>query len=124
MPQRLPRRLSTRGAFLRRLPSARADGSYHRVLSPDREADVLVLDDFALAPLSEARRICSRSLSRAATALARPSSRAGSDPTDGTCLARPTVADAICDRVLHDAHKDRAHRASRRKTREESNPET
>ncbi|MBK8212482.1 MAG: ATP-binding protein [Myxococcales bacterium] len=102
MPQRLPRRLSTRGASS--TSSASRDGSYHRVLSRIPKADVLVLDDFALAPYRggapESLQILEDRYGLRATVF---TSQIG--PDRGTHLADPTVADAICDRVLHGAHK-------------------
>ncbi|MBK8214768.1 MAG: ATP-binding protein [Myxococcales bacterium] len=104
---------------------ARADGSYHRVLSRIAKADVLVLDDFALAPLTEeARRdlleILEDRYGLRATVF---TSQIGPDRWHAY-LADPTVADAICDRVLHGAHKIALTGPSRRKTQEESKSET
>ncbi len=100
---------------------ARADGTYHRLLARIAKADVLVLDDFAIAPLTEeARRDLLEILE----------DRYGLRSTVFTSqlkpdrwhafLADPTVADAICDRVLHGAHKLALAGPSRRKTTEES----
>ena len=100
---------------------ARADGTYHRLLARIAKVDVLVLDDFAIAPLTEdARRDLLEILE----------DRYGLRSTVFTSqlkpdrwhafLADPTVADAICDRVLHGAHKVALAGPSRRKTTEES----
>jgi DNA replication protein DnaC len=100
---------------------ARADGTYHRMLARIAKADVLVLDDFAIAPLTEeARRDLLEILE----------DRYGLRSTVFTSqlkpdrwhafLADPTVADAICDRVLHGAHKVALAGPSRRKTTDES----
>ena len=104
---------------------ARADGTYHRVLARIAKADVLVLDDFALAPLTEeARRdlleILEDRYGLRATVF---TSQIGPDRWHAY-LADPTVADAICDRVLHGAHKIALTGPSRRKTQEESKSET
>jgi DNA replication protein DnaC len=48
--------------FFDELRLARADGSYPRLLTRIAKVDVIVIDDFAIAPLTdEARRDCSRS---------------------------------------------------------------
>jgi len=104
---------------------ARADGTYHRVLARIAKSDVLVLDDFALAPLTEdARRdlleILEDRYGLRATVF---TSQLGTERWHAY-LADPTVADAICDRVLHGAHKIALTGPSRRKTKEESNSES
>lgn len=104
---------------------ARADGSYHRVLARIAKSDVLVLDDFALAPLTEeARRdlleILEDRYGLRATVF---TSQIGTERWHAY-LADPTVADAICDRVLHGAHKIALTGPSRRKPKEESKAES
>ena len=112
--------------FYRRVPRlfdelrlARADGTYPRLLARIAKVDVLVLDDFAIAPLTEeARRDLLEILE----------DRYGLGATIITSqlkherwhdfLADPTVADAICDRVLHGAHKIPLAGPSRRKPKE------
>jgi DNA replication protein DnaC len=109
--------------FYRRVPRlfdelrlARADGTYARLLARIARTDVLVLDDFAIAPLTEdARRDLLEILE----------DRYGLRSTLITSqlkherwhdfLADPTVADAICDRVLHAGHKLALFGPSRRK---------
>ena len=112
--------------FYRRVPRlfdelrlARADGSYPRLLARIAKVDVLVLDDFAIAPLSDDSR---RDL------LEILEDRYGLRSTIITSqlepklwhdyLADPTVADAICDRVMHGAHRISLKGPSRRKTKE------
>ena len=95
---------------------ARADGSYPRLLSRTARVDVLVLDDFAIAPVTDIER---RDL------LEVLEDRYGMHSTVITSqlppdrwhdyLADPTVADAICDRVIHGAHKIALKGPSRRK---------
>ena len=98
------------------LKLARADGTYPRLLARIARTDVLVLDDFAIAPLTEdARRDLLEILE----------DRYGLRSTLITSqlkherwhdfLADPTVADAICDRVLHAGHKIALFGPSRRK---------
>ena len=104
---------------------ARADGTYHRVLARIAKSDVLVLDDFALAPLTEeARRdlleILEDRYGLRATVF---TSQIATDRWHAY-LADPTVADAICDRVLHGAHKIALSGPSRRKAKAESKAES
>jgi DNA replication protein DnaC len=95
---------------------ARADGSYPRLLSRLARVDVLVIDDFAIAPVAETER---RDLlevleDRYAVRATIISSQLPPDRWHDY-LADPTVADAICDRVLHGAHRIALKGPSRRK---------
>lgn len=97
---------------------ARADGSYPRLLTRFARMDVLVIDDWGLAPLADAER---RDL------LEIMEDRYGLRSTVWTSqlpiekwhdhLADPTIADAICDRLLHNAHRLVLQGPSRRKNR-------
>jgi DNA replication protein DnaC len=88
------------------LALARADGSYVRTLGKLARFDVLVIDDFGLAPLSDTERN---------DLLEIIDDRCGSRSTIITSqlpptkwheyLHDPSVADAICDRLLHTAHR-------------------
>ena len=115
-------------ALYRRVPRlfdelrlARADGTYSRLLARLAKIDVLVLDDFAIAPLTdESRRdlleILEDRYGLRATVI---TSQLKHDRWHDY-LADPTVADAICDRVIHGAHKIALAGPSRRKTAKES----
>jgi DNA replication protein DnaC len=115
-------------ALYRRVPRlfdelrlARADGTYSRLLARIAKIDVLVLDDFAIAPLTdESRRdlleILEDRYGLRATVI---TSQLKHDRWHDY-LADPTVADAICDRVIHGAHKIALAGPSRRKTAKES----
>jgi DNA replication protein DnaC len=102
--------------FFDELRVARADGGYPRLLARIARVDVLVLDDFAIAPVTEAER---RDL------LEMLEDRYGMRATVITSqlapdrwhdyLADPTVADAICDRLMHGAHRLALKGPSRRK---------
>ncbi len=91
--------------LLHELAIARADGSYSDHLRKLAKLDVLVLDDFLIAPMTDSER---RDL------LEILEDRYGSSSTVLTSqvptkkwhemLTDPTVADAICDRVVHNAH--------------------
>jgi DNA replication protein DnaC len=95
---------------------ARADGSYPRVLSRLARVDVLVIDDFAIAPVAETERrdllevLEDRYAMRATVISSQLPPERWHD-----YLADPTVADAICDRVLHGAHRIALKGPSRRK---------
>jgi DNA replication protein DnaC len=88
------------------LALARADGTYQRTLAKIARADVLVIDDWAMAPINDVER---RDL------LEVLDDRYGARSTIVTSqlppkrwhehIADPTHADAICDRLIHNAHK-------------------
>lgn len=92
--------------LLAEIGTARADGRLARLLSAWARIEVLVLDDFALQPLTDAQ---------AADLLEVIEDRAGLRSTIVTSqlpvalwhegLGEPTVADAICDRLLAGAHR-------------------
>jgi DNA replication protein DnaC len=85
---------------------ARADGTYGRLLGKLARMDVLLLDDWGLAPPQDQER---RDL------LEILEDRYGSRSTIVTSqlppaqwhdhIGEPTLADAICDRLLHNAHR-------------------
>jgi DNA replication protein DnaC len=103
------------------LSLARADGSYTRVLAKIARADVLVLDDWAMAPINDVER---RDL------LEVLDDRYGTRSTIVTSqvppkrwhehIADPTHADAICDRLIHNAHKLVLKGPSRRRPEDET----
>jgi DNA replication protein DnaC len=88
------------------LALARADGTYVRLLAKLARTDVLIIDDWGLAPVQDQER---RDL------LEILEDRYGTRSTIITSqlapahwhdyLGDPTLADAICDRVLHNAHR-------------------
>ena len=85
---------------------ARADGTYHRLLARLAKLDVLVIDDFAISPVTELERrdlleiLEDRHETRSTIVASQL------DPKHWHAyLGDPTVADAICDRVLHKAHR-------------------
>lgn len=98
------------------LTLARADGSYPRLLTRFARIDVLILDDWGLAPVTETER---RDL------LEIMEDRHGLRSTIWTSqvpvsqwhdhVGDPTIADAICDRLLHNAHRIVLQGPSRRK---------
>jgi DNA replication protein DnaC len=102
--------------FFDELRLARADGSYPRLLSRLARVDVLVIDDFAITPVSDTERrdlleVLEDRYAMRATVI---SSQLPPDKWHDY-LADPTVADAICDRLLHGAHRIALKGPSRRK---------
>jgi DNA replication protein DnaC len=110
-------------AIYRRVPRlfeeltlAHADGTYARLLARLAKVDVLVLDDWGLAPPTERER---RDL------LEITDDRHGNRSTIITSqldpklwhdqLGDPTIADAVCDRLLHNSHRLMLKGPSRRK---------
>ena len=110
-------------AYYRRAPRlfhdltlARADGTYIRLLGKLARVDVLLIDDWGLAPVTDQER---RDL------LEILEDRYGDRSTIITSqlppaqwhdyLADATLADAICDRILHNAHRLVLKGPSRRK---------
>lgn len=95
---------------------ARADGTFGRLLGRLARVEVLVVDDFAIAPVADDER---RDL------LEILEDRYGTRSTIVTSqldpkhwhdyLSDPTLADAICDRLVHNAHRLVLKGPSRRK---------
>ncbi len=108
--------------FFDELALARADGSYPRLLIRIARVDVLVLDDWGMAPIREAERrdmleiVDDRYGSRATVLTSQIPPEKWHD-----LVGDPTTADAICDRLLHNAHRFALKGPSRRKP--EKNPE-
>ena len=104
------------------LALARADGSYAKLLRKIARTDVLVIDDWALTRIGEPER---RDLSEVME------DRHDLKSTIITSqlpvkkwhdhIGDPTIADAICDRLVHNAHRIDLKGPSRRKKRPEAN---
>lgn len=88
------------------MAQARADGTYPLLLRRLARAQVLILDDFGLEPLTAAQR---RDLLEVVEDRYQVSSTVVTSQlaTDGwhAAIGDATVADAICDRLLHNAHR-------------------
>jgi DNA replication protein DnaC len=109
------------GQLLGELALARADGTYPQRLAALGRFDVLVLDDWGLVPLSdEGRRdlleILDERYDRRSTLVA------SQLPVENwhEALGDPTLADAILDRLVHNAHRLALHGESLRKQRAKS----
>jgi len=107
---RLPR-------LLEQLAIAHADGSYPRLMQQLLRTELLVLDDWAIAPLTTGQRHDLMELiedrhGRRSTLIA------SQLPVEHwhDYLGEPTLADAILDRLLHNAHRLPLKGASMRQT--------
>lgn len=102
------------------LALAHADGSYSRLLTKLAKADVLVLDDWGLASVGPSERRDLNEIMDDRYGL-RSTLITSQLPTETwhDHLGDPTTADAICDRILSNAHRIKLTGPSRRK--EESN---
>jgi DNA replication protein DnaC len=95
---------------------ARADGTYTRLLGQLARVDVLILDDWGLAPLQDAERrdlleiLEDRAGVRAMIVTSQLPPAQWHDYVND-----PMLADAICDRLLHHAHRITLKGPSRRK---------
>ena len=105
-------------ALSRELALARADGSLRHFLARLSRIDVLVIDDWAMAPLTENERrdvweICEDRYQARSTILTSqlPVARWHEQIGD------PTIADGILDRLVHNAHRIEMRGDSMRKKR-------
>ena len=105
-------------ALFRDLAIARADGSLRSLLARLSRIDVLVIDDWAMAPLAETERrdfweICEDRYQTRSTILTSqlPVARWHEQIGD------PTAADGILDRLVHNAHRIEMRGDSMRKKR-------
>jgi len=98
------------------LTLSRADGTYTRLLAKLARCEVLVIDDFALAPLDPQQRQDLLEVLEDRHAV-RSTIVASQLPTQKwhAHIDDPTLADAICDRLLHNAHRLVLKGPSRRK---------
>jgi DNA replication protein DnaC len=97
---------------------ARADGTYPRLLARFARMDVLVIDDWGLAPLQDIER---RDLLEIMEDRYELRSTIWTSQIPITKwhdhVGDPTIADAICDRLLHNAHRIVLQGPSRRKVK-------
>jgi len=91
--------------LVHQLAIARADGSYVSELARLSRFDVLVLDDFVNAPMKDTEKrdileVLEDRYDHSSTVIT-----SQLEPkTWHQTLADPTIADAICDRLIHNAH--------------------
>ena len=116
--------LYTRAAALfRDLTLAHADGSLRNLLAKLSRIDVLVIDDWAMAPLTENERrdfweICEDRYQARSTILTSQLPV----PRWHEQIGDPTLADGILDRLVHNAHRIEMRGDSMRKKRGGSSP--
>jgi DNA replication protein DnaC len=88
------------------LAVSRGDGSYAQRLAKLAKLDVLAIDDWLLAPLTDGERrdlleVIEDRTERRSTLIA-----SQLPPTAWhAAIGEPSVADAICDRLIHQAHR-------------------
>lgn len=88
------------------LDLGRADGRYPKLMKPLTKAEVLVLDDLAMAPMSDAHRrdllelIDERYKRRSTIVTSQLPIKQWH-----TAIGEPTLADAILDRLVHNAYR-------------------
>ena len=92
--------------LFRELEMARADGSYAKRLRALGQVDVLIVDDWAMAPLTDAERrafleICDERYPTRSPLLTSQLPVVNWHAQIGD----PTVADSILDRLVHSAHR-------------------
>lgn len=107
---RLPR-------LLQQLAVAHGDGSYTRILARLAQLDLLAIDDWLLAPLRDSERrdlieVVEDRSEQASTLIA--SQLSAKDWHAG--IGDPNLADAMCDRLLHNAHRLELKGPSKRRT--------
>jgi hypothetical protein len=104
--------------LFRDLAQARADGSHGKLIDRLNRVDLLIVDDWAMAPLTEAERrdfleICDGRYQVHSTLLTSQLPVASWHAQIGD----PTTADSILDRLVHNAHRIELKGESMRKKR-------
>ena len=98
------------------LKIARADGSYRVVLARLARVDVLVIDDFGVSPINDHERSDLLEVLEDRYGLRSTVVTSQLPPANWhDYLADPTLADAICDRLVNNAHRIVLKGPSRRK---------
>jgi DNA replication protein DnaC len=110
--------------LFRDLASARADGSPGRSLDALARTDVLLVDDFAMAPLNDGERrvfleIADDRYGRRSTVLTSQLPVASWHAQIGD----PTIADSILDRLVHNAYRIEMSGESMRRKNKPGEPE-
>jgi DNA replication protein DnaC len=96
---------------------ARADGTFPRVLARFARLDVMIVDDFGISTITDTERRDLLEVLEDRHGLRATIITSQLDPKHWhDYLADPTTADAICDRVLHAAHRIALKGPSRRET--------
>ncbi len=106
------------------LQQSRGDGSHLKALARLARVQLLIIDDFLLTPLSDNER-------RDLLEVIEDRYQAGATIIASQCLVKdwypnigdPTLADAVCDRLLHNAYKIEMRGESMRTRRPPAKPE-
>jgi DNA replication protein DnaC len=117
-------------AFYRRAPRlydelrlARADGTYAHLPTRIAKTDVLVIDDFAIAPIADSERRGLLEIIEDRTGMLATIITSQLEPKLWHEYSiDPTSADAVCDRIIHGSHRKALKGPSRRKSRTETEP--
>jgi DNA replication protein DnaC len=111
--------------LLQDLAVARGDGSYGRLLAKLAKTELLAIDDWLLHSLKDAERrdlleVIEDRYGRSSTLLATQI------PIKAwhEAIGEPTLADAICDRLIHGAHRIELKGPSMREPRATASPRT
>jgi DNA replication protein DnaC len=85
---------------------ARADGSYRRLLAKIAKIDVLIIDDLGTSPLDAAQRLDLREILEDRYSVRSTIITSQVEPKHWhSFIGDETLADAICDRLVHNAHR-------------------
>ena len=107
------------GKLFSRLKIGKADGSYIREISKIEHQDLLILDDFGLVPIDSQNRAA---LMEIVEDRHKKASMIITSQLPVNCwhevIGEKTIADAILDRIVHDAHRVDLRGESLRKTRD------
>ena len=113
------------GTLLRELTVSKGDGTYPGLMARLAKTELLILDDYGLAPLStpEARDLLEVIDERVLTRSTVVASQLPLEHWHGA-ISDPTLADAILDRLIHHAHKIHLKGESMRKKKPPTPPPT
>jgi DNA replication protein DnaC len=107
------------GKLFSRLKMGKADGSYLREISKIERQDLLIIDDFGLVPIDNQNRAA---LMEIVEDRHKKASMIITSQLPVNCwhevIGEKTIADAILDRIVHDAHRIDLKGESLRKTRD------
>jgi DNA replication protein DnaC len=107
------------GKLFSRLKMGKADGSYLREISKIERQDLLIIDDFGLLPIDNQSRAA---LMEIVEDRHKKASMIITSQLPVNCwhdvIGEKTIADAILDRIVHDAHRVDLTGESLRKTRD------
>lgn len=107
------------GKLFSRLKMGKADGSYLREISKIERQDLLIIDDFGLLPIDNQNR---SALMEIVEDRHKKASMIITSQLPVNCwhevIGEKTIADAILDRIVHDAHRVDLKGESLRKTRD------